>query len=72
MVVKDGKGWGTLYSDGHSTADGWVRLEDATIYDPEFCAKPEYVTYPGSPQIDELRRGKLVNVVRVTTVTILP
>jgi hypothetical protein len=72
MIVKDGKGWGVPYSDGHSTASGWVQLENATIYDPRFCLKPTDVTYRGSHYTEELKTGKVVNVVRVTTVTILP
>ena len=71
MVVKDGKGWGVTYEDGHSTCYGWIDLEDAPISDPEFCKQTTDVTYPGSYLIPELRKGKLVNVKRITTVEIL-
>lgn len=67
--MKDGKAWGVFYEDGHSTAYWWIAPEDATIYDPAL-KRPEDVTYEGSPQINELRTGKLVHVERRTEVVL--
>jgi hypothetical protein len=68
MVVKDGKGWGIIYEDGRSTEYGWMAVESAPIHDPEYCKKPTDVTYQGSYLIPRLQEGKLVKVVRKTTV----
>ena len=64
MVMKDGKAWGIVDADGHSTSYGWIEPEYAPIHDPEFCKSPEDVTYPGSLDVTELRSGKLVPVER--------
>ena len=68
MVMKDGKAWGTVYADGHSTSYGWIAPEDAQLHNPKFCKKPEDVTYRDSPYIAKLRTGKLVHVERRTEV----
>jgi hypothetical protein len=68
MVMKDGKAWGRVYEDGHSTYCGWMEPEDAPIHNPEFCKKTTDVTYKGSPYTEELKTGKLVEVERVTKV----
>jgi hypothetical protein len=70
MVMKDGKAWGVTYADGQSTSHGWIAPEDAPIYDPRHCTKPEDVTYSGSPDVAELRTGQLVHVERRTEVVI--
>lgn len=70
MVMKDGKAWGVVYNDGHSTSFGWIAAEDAPIHDPIYCILPTDVTYRNSPDIEELRTGKIVKVTRVTTVNI--
>jgi len=70
MAVKDGKGWGVTYKDGHSTAYGWTDLEHAGIHEQEFCNDVTDLTYEGSPYIDELKRGKLVHVTKTTTVLV--
>jgi hypothetical protein len=44
----NGKYWGELYSDGHSTSNGWVEIDKAKIHNSEFCKKPTDMTY--SPQ----------------------
>jgi len=66
MVVKDGKGWGRLYQDGHETCVGWMNMEDAPIHDPKFCRSTTDVTYKGSPYTKELLTAKLVSVKRTT------
>lgn len=70
--MKNGKAWGCVYEDGHSTSYGWMDPESAPIHDPKFCTKPTDVTYAGSHYISELSTAKLVMVERTTTVTILP
>ncbi len=71
MVMKDGKAWGIVYEDGHSTSYGWMAPEDAPIHNPKFVRRPEDVTYRGSHQVPELRTGRLVHVERVTEVRIV-
>jgi len=71
MIMKDGKAWGETYADGHSTSYGWMDAESAPIHDPKFCKKVTDVTYAGSYLIPELKKGKLVEVERVTTVKII-
>jgi hypothetical protein len=68
MVVKDGKGWGINYEDGHSTSYGWIPLEDAQLYDHRYCKHPTDATYQGSLDTKELGTGKLVRVERRTEV----
>lgn len=68
MVIKNGKGWGFTYEDGHSTSYGWVDLEDATIHNPEYCKKTTDVTYEGSHDTKELLTGKLIKVERTIIV----
>ncbi len=72
MVVRDGKAWGISYEDGQITSYDWVALEDATIYDPQFCKKPEDVMYSSSMQMSELQTGRVVCVERRTEVILTP
>jgi hypothetical protein len=65
MIMKDGKGWGEVYTDGRSTVMGWVDIDKAAVYDARYCKKLSDVTYKGSPYAKELEAGKLVKVVRV-------
>jgi len=71
MVMKNGKGWGIAYEDGHSTVFDWIDIEDAPIHDPEFCTKTTDVTWTESPYIEELETAQLVRVERKTEVTII-
>lgn len=68
MVMKDGKGWGETYADGHSTSYGWMEPEDAPIRDPRYCTKPTDATWAGSHYVDELKTGTIVKVERRTEV----
>ena len=70
MVMKNGKAWGIVYKDGHSTAYGWIAPEDANISDPKYCKQPIDLTYKGSYLEDELRTGRLVAVERRTEVIV--
>jgi hypothetical protein len=72
MVVKNGKGWNSIYNDGRSSIEGWVNIEDAEIHDPQFCKKPTDVTYDGSPYTKELLTAELKLVQRTTQVIFLP
>jgi hypothetical protein len=84
MLIKDGMGWGKVYEDSYSTSwgsashnrskirYGWMPIEDASIHDPRYCTKPSDVTYSGDHNLPEIRKGKLVKVVKRTTVLILP
>jgi len=67
-LMKDGKAWGVAWEDGHSTSYGWIAPEDAPIHNPEFCKRPEDVTYKNSHYVEELRAGKVVHVERRTEV----
>lgn len=70
MVMRDGKAWGVVYSDGHSTSYGWMNPEDAPIHDPKYCKSPSDVTWEGSHYVEELLTGRLVPVIRTTTITV--
>ena len=70
MVMKNGKAWGCVYDDGHSTSYGWMNPVDAPIYEPEYCTKPTDVTYRNSPYLAELATAELVMVERTITVKI--
>jgi hypothetical protein len=70
MIMKDGKAWGVAYSDGQTTAYGWVTPEQATIHDPKHLVKPTDATWQGSGYADELRKGKIVHVERRTQVIV--
>lgn len=66
--MKDGKAWGCIDTDGHSTTYGWMDPESAPIHNPEFCKKPTDATWRGSHYTKELQTAKIVNVIRETTV----
>lgn len=68
MIMKNGKGWGKTYEDGRSIEYGWMDVEEAKIYDPRFLKRPEDATYKNSPHIEELRKGSIVYVERITQV----
>ena len=70
MVMKDGKAWGVVYQDGHSTQLGWVNPEDAPIHRPEHCTRVDAVCYRNDPNLAEVRKGNLVHVERRTEVVI--
>lgn len=70
MIMKDGKAWGVAYSDGQTTAYGWVNPEQAPIHDPKHLVKPTDATWQGSGYADELRKGKIVHVERRTQVIV--
>jgi hypothetical protein len=70
MVMHNGMAWGCVYEDGHSTAYGWMSPEDAPIHDAKYVSKPTDVTWRGSQYREELKKGKLVEVIRTTTVTV--
>lgn len=71
MLMKDGLAWGVTYDDGRSTSHGWISPEDAPIHNPKFCKKPSDVTYKGDYCMIEIKKGKLVHVVRTTEVSIV-
>lgn len=70
MVVKNGKAWGKVCSDGHSTQYGWMPIEDATIHNAKYCKIPADVTYKESHYIKELLNSEIKNVIRTTIVKI--
>lgn len=70
MIVKDGKGWGTVHQDGYSKSYGWVAIEKASVHNPKYCKKPTDVTYKGSRYFKELKTAQLVEVERVTEVRV--
>jgi hypothetical protein len=72
MIMKNGKAWGCVYEDGHSTSYGWMEPESAPIHDPKYVTKPTDVTYQNSPYIAELSTAQIVSVVRTITVAAMP
>jgi hypothetical protein len=60
----NGKYWGIEYEDGQCTVYGFGSIENAKISDPEFCTKPEDLTYKDSCYYDILRQAKLVSVTK--------
>jgi len=71
MAMKNGKAWGVVYEDGHSTIYGWIDPESAPIHDPKFCTKPTDVTWRDSHYTKELLTGELVMVEMRTEVVVL-
>lgn len=71
MAMKNGKAWGVVYEDGHSTTYGWIDPESAPIHNPKFCTKPTDVTWRDSHYTEELLTGELVMVERRTEVVVL-
>lgn len=68
VVEKDGEYWGVQYEDGYCTEYGWGPFENASFHDRRYCKKPEDATYKGSHYVNELRKGRLLDVVIKTTV----
>jgi len=70
MVMKDDLAWGVTYADGHSTSYGWLNPADpnAEIHSSKYFKKPTDATWKGSHYEEELKKGKLVKVYRITTV----
>jgi hypothetical protein len=62
----NGKFWGIEYEDGHSTSYAFGPIEKAKMSDPQFCTKPEDMTYGDSPYLRELRMARLVKVTMTT------
>lgn len=58
----DGKFFGKLYDDGHSTSYGFAGIETAIIDDDEFGLGPVGLTYTGSPYYGDLARAKFVKI----------
>lgn len=67
IIVKDGKAWGKS-SDGRHTEYGWVNLDCAEIYNPQFLKKPTDATYPNSPYSNELGMGKILKIKRIIVI----
>ena len=62
----NGKYWGLQYEDGHSSQSGFGPIDKATIANPEFCTKPENMTYEKDPQGRELAKAVLKKVTKTT------
>ena len=71
VLELNGKFWGKCYEDGRSTSYGWVDIKKAEISNPEYCKKPSDKTYTGSHYIDEMNKGKLINIKRITSYEII-
>jgi len=70
MLMKNGLAWGIIHDDGRSTSYGWMAPEEAPIHNPEFCKRPSDVTYKGDYNMGEIKKGRLVRVVRTITVKV--
>ncbi len=71
IIIKNNKAWAETYNDGRSSSCGWVNIEDASIFEPEFIKKPEDVTYVGSPYVKELSKAQLKKIKRTTVIEFL-
>jgi hypothetical protein len=71
LLMKGDKAWGIVYEDGRSTSYGWMNPADAPLHNPKFCTKPSDVTYDGDYNLPEIRKGRLVPVVRETVVRVI-
>ena len=71
MVMKGGMAWGIEYKDSYCTSYGWIdpRINPMSvkIANPEYYTKTTDFTYSGSSDVNELKKGRLVTVKRVTT-----
>lgn len=73
VAEKDGLFWGVQYTDGQCTAYNFGPIENAYIANPEFCNKPENLTYAGdSLAVSQLRQARLVPITVTTTYEIPP
>jgi len=71
MIIKNGKAWGKIHSDGRESHYGWINIEDAPIHNPKYVINPTDVTWKGSHYTHELETAKIVKVVRETKVAML-
>ena len=67
VVMFGDKFWGVQYEDGQSTCYGWGSIQAATISESGCLTKPEDMTYKGSHYVNELKKGKIVEVERSTS-----
>lgn len=58
----DGEYWGIQYQDGQCTSYDFGPIENACIANPEFCKKPEDMTWQTSWR---LRIAKLVPIKKI-------
>lgn len=64
----EGKYWGVQYEDGHSTSYDFGPIENARVSDPQYCKRPDDMTYSSdSYNRPRLQKAKLVPVT-ITTV----
>jgi hypothetical protein len=63
----EGRYWGIQYEDGHSTEYDFGPIQNARISDPQYCKKPEDMTYAGDYNRPRLQKAKLV-AITVTTI----
>lgn len=57
----DGKFWGSIYNDGHSSEDGWTDDIDKISIDSESKDMPSsktWFTYSGSHYEKEMQKGE--------------
>lgn len=71
MVINGDLGWGVKYEDRQVTEYGWVSPEQAIIANPKFAKRTTDFISPQSWDAEEIKKGKLVMVERVTTVDVL-
>ena len=65
VVTYNGKFWGVAYDDGKSKAYDWVSdLDEIIISDERFLKNPIDLTYENSPYIKELKKGRIVKVIK--------
>ncbi len=77
VIEYAGKYWGVQY-DGHGHGEGqvmgWVTLDKANIYDPNYLHSPLEATFAESAYLNDLMLGtiKSLHVVQTTIYTVGP
>lgn len=75
VVEYKGLYWGVIYSGGghgEGEACGWGPIERAKITDPRYVKLTTDMTYEGSSDAFELRKGRFVSVIKTITFEVSP
>jgi hypothetical protein len=68
VIEFNGKFWGKQYSDGWSTIFDFGPIEKATFVNRRYCKKPSDCLWRGSSDQKKISKGRLLDVVILTTV----
>ena len=70
VIMKGDLAWGVVWDDGQgrSPTYGWIdEVRRICVY-PVGLTRPESVTWSGSSDVEELRKGTIVEVNKTTTI----